>query len=126
MKQELGWIVGLIQPDILIDVTKPLPDDEKQTAENELAVFKDGPITGALLEAVGKLPAGTRLDGHLWTTGDKIYGRYFQAHLPGGRTVPICLELWNGGLGSDKQEGSKPGHAVTYKLSNTAVVEEWR
>jgi serine/threonine-protein kinase len=59
--------------------------------------------------------------------GDRIYGRYVRAHLPGGRTVPICLELANGGeLGSTLEEGSKPGAPVASKVSGTAAVKRWR
>ncbi|MBN1209176.1 MAG: hypothetical protein JXB05_30240, partial [Myxococcaceae bacterium] len=58
--------------------------------------------------------------------GDRIYGRYRRAHLPGGRTVPICVELITGGnLGIFKQEGSKPGHAVGSKEVNGLAVELW-
>ncbi len=128
--KELGWWVGYgegTQPAIIVDVTKggvprPLTRDE-----DALAVFQDGPVTGALARAEGKAPVGTRLDGHLWTTGDRIYGRYLRAHLSGGRTVPICVELKSGGdLGLDKQEGSKPGAAVGTKEANGVAVERWR
>ena len=73
-------------------------------------------------------PAGMRIDGHLWTTGDRIYGRYLRAHLPGGRTVPICLELVDGSeaLGLPKEEGSKPDHTVGDKVSSTWAAKRWR
>jgi hypothetical protein len=89
---------------------------------------KDGPVTGALARAEGKAPVGTLLDGHLWTTtGDWIYGRYYRAHLPGGRTVPICVELQTGAnLGHHKEEESKPGAPVGLKESSSVAVERWR
>jgi serine/threonine protein kinase len=123
--KELGWSTqGGTQPFILVDVSKGTREEAR---EDPLTVWKDGPVTGALIEAEGKAPAGTRLDGHLWTTGDRIYGRYLRAHLPGGRTVPICVELKSGGdLGMDKQEGSKPGHAVGTKVADGVAVERWR
>ncbi len=125
MRQELGWRMGGgTQPFILVDVTK---GSREEAREEPFTVWKDGPVTGALIEAEGKAPAGTRLDGHLWTTGDRIYGRYLRAHLPGGRTVPICVELqFGGGLGMLKQEGSKPGHAVGMKVADGMAVERWR
>ncbi|WP_224248630.1 hypothetical protein [Hyalangium gracile] len=83
-------------------------------------------MTGALVMDEGKAPEGTRLEGHLWTTGDRIYGRYRRAILPDGRSVPICVELVNGNtLGLDKREGSKPGHAVGAKEVNGRAVERW-
>jgi serine/threonine protein kinase len=125
MRQELGWKIGSNDaPFILLDVTKGSVEEAR---EQPLTVWKDGPVTGALIEPQGKAPAGMRIDGHLWTTGDRIYGRYVRAHLPGGRTVPICLELANAGdLGSAKREGSKPGHTVGDKVSSTRAVERWR
>jgi len=55
------------------------------------------------------------------------YRRYVRAHLPGGRTVPICLELANQReLGSTLEEGSKPGAPVASKVSGTVAVERWR
>jgi serine/threonine kinase PknH len=127
MRQELGWRMGRgTQPEIIFDVTKggvPQPLTKRADA---WAVFKDGPVMGALAEPEGKAPAGTRLEGHLWTTGDRIYGRYRRAHLPDGRTVPICVELIDGGAtGTDKREGSKPGHAVGSKEGNGMAVERW-
>jgi serine/threonine-protein kinase len=121
---ELDWAVGSHGPFILLDVTKGSAEEAR---EQPLATWKDGPVTGALIRAEGKAPAGMRIDGHLWTTGDRIYGRYVRAHLPGGRTVPICLELENAdGLGSKKREGSKPGAPVASKVSNTHVAKQWR
>jgi serine/threonine-protein kinase len=123
--KELGWSTqGGTQPFILLDVTKGTVEEAR---EQPLTVWKDGPVTGALIKAEGKAPAGTRLDGHLWTTGDRIYGRYLRAHLPGGRVVPICVELKDGAsLGIPKQEGSKPGHTVGDKFGDAVAVERWR
>ncbi|ADO69780.1 serine/threonine protein kinase [Stigmatella aurantiaca] len=126
MRKELGWSVGYQYsgPGILLDVTKGTYEEQR---EQPTTVWKDGPVTGALIRAEGKAPAGMRVDGHLWTTGDRIYGRYVRAHLPGGRTVPICLELANQGeLGSTLEEGSKPGAPVASKVSGTVAVERWR
>ncbi|WP_224372349.1 serine/threonine protein kinase [Hyalangium versicolor] len=125
MDQELDWDVGSYGPFILLDVTKGSVEEQR---EQPFPVWKDGPVTGALIDPEGKAPAGMRLDGHLWTTGDRIYGRYLRAHLPGGRTVPICLELVDGSedLGLPKKEGSKPGHAIGDKVSSTWAAERWR
>jgi serine/threonine protein kinase len=125
MRQELGWrLGGGTQPFILLDVTKGSVEEAR---EHLFTVWKDGPVTGELIEAEGKAPAGTRLEGHLWTTGDRIYGRYLRARLPGGHTVPICVELQSGGMfGADKREGSKPGHTVGSKVSGSVAVQRWR
>jgi len=125
--EELGWeLESNDAPTIFMDMTKG--SDLEPGEHDNYAVFKDGPVTGALAEPWGKAPDGTRLDGHLWTTGDRIYGRYVRAHLPGGRTVPICLELDDGGgeLGWPKEAGSKPGHVIASKVAGTRAMERWR
>jgi len=125
MEKELGWDVdGGTQPAIVVDATKRIPRPLTKR-EDALTVFQDGPVTGELARDERKAPKGTRLEGHLWTTGDRIYGRYRRAFLPDGRTVPICVELGNGPVGLDKQEGSKPGHAVGSKEANGLAVERW-
>jgi serine/threonine-protein kinase len=132
MEKELGWRVRggsrAMQPAIVVDVTKGGIPEPFTTEEDAVTVFKDGPVTGELARDEGKAPKGTRLEGHLWTTGDRIYGRYRRAHLPGGRTVPICVELGNhhAVVGMDKEKGSKPGHAVGSKADNGLAVERWR
>ncbi|HLL06307.1 MAG TPA: serine/threonine-protein kinase [Myxococcaceae bacterium] len=126
MRQELDWGVNAYGPSIVMDVTKGWTLED--ALEEPTATYKDGPVTGAVIPPPeGKEPVGTRVDGHLWTTGDRIYGRYIRAHLPGGRIVPICIELENSdGLGSPKMEGSKPGAAVAAKVSSTRVAKRWR
>jgi serine/threonine-protein kinase len=122
MEQELGWDVKLGHgPLIVLDVTQPW------SRESPPGVYKDGPVTGAVLDPFGKAPAGMRLDGHLWTTGKLIYGRYVRAHLPVGGTVPICVQLQvrSDGPGLPKEPGSKPGHAVRERAGTSAVVSEW-
>ncbi|WP_093518413.1 serine/threonine protein kinase [Stigmatella erecta] len=126
MKQELDWSLDSGETLLVtVDVTKgKMPRyPHNNNEEDNWAVFKDGPVTGALSEPNGKAPEGTILEGHLWTTGDKIVGRYFRARLPNGRTVPICVELRHGGM--FKEEGSKPGKAVGSKETDAVAVTRW-
>lgn len=85
MEKKLGWWVGQ-KPAIVVDVTKGrIPEPSNlYPLKDKIAVFNDGPVTGELARDERKAPKGTRLEGHLWTTGDRIYGRYRRAHLPGG------------------------------------------
>jgi serine/threonine-protein kinase len=125
--EELEWRTGTAHgPFIVLDVTQGEHPDYLR--EHPEGVFKDGPVTGSLMEPYGKAPAGMRLDGHLWTTGDRIYGRYVRAHLPGGRTVPICVELIEDSVeyGIPKSEGSKPGYTVGPRRAATAARKWWR
>jgi serine/threonine protein kinase len=127
MRQELGWEVeSNAAPFIYIDERNS--DEGQPGKQDDYAVFKDGPVVGVLIDPEGKAPPGTRLEGHLWTTGDRIYGRYIRAHLPGGRTVPICTELEKDedNVGVPKKAGSKPGEAVAYIYAQTRNVKRWR
>jgi hypothetical protein len=129
MEKELGWDVdGYVGTRLLVtvDVTKGGVPDPLINDEDVFTVFKDGPVTGALTLTFGKAPAGTRLEGHLWTTGDRIYGRYRRAHLPDGRTVPICVELGQNRVGVHKSAGSKPGYTVGEKELQAIAVPSWR
>ena len=91
-------------------------------------MFNDGPVTGELARDQGKAPKGTRLEGHLWTTGDRIYGRYRLAHLPNGRTVPICVELiaQGGGWASPRRRAQSPATRWAFKEANGLAVKRWR
>lgn len=131
MVKLLGWQVnGWTQFTITVDVTKgPMPKHQGYIPA-VFTVFKDGPVTGALEDAVGNAPAGTRLEGHLWTEAHEmvIYGRYTRAHLPDGSSVPVCVELrWGTSAGHIKAEtyGAKPGHALATKSAGAWATEKW-
>jgi serine/threonine-protein kinase len=110
MREVLHWSTGDSAPEFQFIV------DVKQSGgspEDGNAVFTDGPVQGAMGQKQGEAPEGMLLDGHLWTSGDRIYGRYFQAHVPGKGTLPVCVEIYSvPHLGIKKGEGSKPGAVV--------------
>ncbi|RKG99321.1 hypothetical protein D7V97_31805 [Corallococcus sp. CA053C] len=70
------------------------------------------------------LPNGTLLSGYLWTGGEGIVGRYTQAQLPDGRTVPVCIETGEQGF-VRKLEESTPGAAVSIQSVPAYPVERW-
>lgn len=114
----------------IVDVNQSPADDLDRT----FAVYKDGPITGALFRAKHStqrwdysVPPGTRLEGHLWTSGDRIYGRYLWALVPGRGRIPVCLEIGDDQkVGMPKEEGSKPGAALGRKRWVLSPVLRWR
>jgi serine/threonine-protein kinase len=129
MEKELGWDVdGYVGERLFVtvDVTKGKVPKPLLKDEDAFTVFKDGPVMGALSLTFDKAPAGTRLEGHLWITGDRIYGRYRRAHLPDGRTVPICVELGQLDVGVEKGEYSKPGYTVFELELEAIAVPSWR
>ena len=72
--------------------------------EEDFWTVREGP--GAQLrlgEPLGKLEAGTVLTGRLLFGKERVYGRFTEAHRPGGETVPVCVEAWD--TGSDYGRG---------------------
>ncbi len=102
-------------------------DVKKGGEEGKTAVFTDGPVQGAVSEGYGRAPAGMLLDGHLWTKGERIQGRYFRAHVPGKGTLPVCVQLkaLYHGPGLPKEEGSKPGAAVGDQVTNAVAIKRY-
>ena len=127
MEKILGWapsVSGALF--ITIDVTQPQPPGNEITPDF-YGVFKDGPVTGELERARDRAPLGTTLTGHLWTHGDRLYGRYLWAHVPGKGKIPICLELGDfGDVGITKMDGSKPGAIIAPKQVPAFATREWR
>jgi serine/threonine-protein kinase len=50
------------------------------------------------------------VSGYLWTSGEVAVGRYTEAQLLDGRTVPVCIVLGKRGY-MEKWDDSKPGAA---------------
>lgn len=112
---------------IVLDVNQPPPADESEAGPAADGVYRDGPITGELAETRERAPKGTKLTGHLWTSGERIYGHYLWAHVPGKGKIPICLELGDtGAVGINKRAGSKPGAVIARRLVNAYATREWR
>jgi serine/threonine-protein kinase len=82
-------------------------------------------VTGVVqVSDVDGLPEGTLLSGYLWTSGEVAVGRYTEAQLPDGRTVPVCVVLGKRGY-FEKEEGSKPGAVRLPKTFPAYAVERW-
>ncbi|QDE67297.1 protein kinase [Myxococcus xanthus] len=93
--------------------------------QGEAGTYADGPVTGVVLRSYLKgLPEGTRLSGYLWTSGEFLVGRYTEAELPDGRTVPVCFALGRRGY-IEKWEESKPGATVVGRSNPAYPVERW-
>jgi hypothetical protein len=50
----------------------------------------DGPIESMLEEPLGRLGAGTRLYGQVWTRGPQVIIRYYSAQEIGEEEFPLC------------------------------------
>ncbi|QSQ28444.1 protein kinase [Pyxidicoccus parkwayensis] len=91
-------------------------------------VYGDGPVTGVVRVSDWELlPEGTLMSGYLWTHGEEVVGRYTEAQLPDGRTVPICFVLGEDGYipADHKRPGSKPGAVVLARTYPAYSVKRW-
>ena len=93
--------VGEMQPTIF-------PAFEK----TRVAVVREGEVTVEMLGTWGLLPEHTRFRGQVFFGTGRVYGRFTEALLPGGETVPVCLEwLSPNALGIEMEPGSTPKEA---------------
>jgi len=72
----------------------------------------DGPIESVLVEALGPLPEGTLISGHVWTGGLDVVIRYHEARTPSGVTIPFCGVARDASGGMTKRPGSPPGIGI--------------
>ncbi|HYO64687.1 MAG TPA: serine/threonine-protein kinase [Archangium sp.] len=76
----------------------------------------------------GKLLDRTTFSGRLFLSQGRVYGRFTAAHLPGGETVPVCLELvpvGEKGRGTDVEAGSTATRALVYPSIIVRAVERF-
>ena len=75
------------------------------------------------------LPGYTRLTGRLFVKEGRVYGRFTQAHTPGGDTYPVCMELLDAGddkVGVVLSRGSEPGNILVAPVAQVRVVDRFR
>ncbi|WP_216618885.1 serine/threonine protein kinase [Corallococcus carmarthensis] len=114
----LIMLPGQSSVQVTIDRSQPgLPGDA--------GVFRDGPVTGVVFNGRKYLPTGTVFSGRLWTgDGTFLLARYTEAHLPDGRTIPVCFAIGLDGP-VEPYKNSKPG-AVRYSRVDVAyAVDRW-
>ncbi|NNB91346.1 protein kinase [Corallococcus exiguus] len=100
--------------------------DRRQPGDpSDEGVFRDGPVTGVVYEASASIPLGTVFQGRVWTgDGTFLLARYTEAHLPDGRTLPVCLSIGKDGP-KKAAEGSKPGAVIYNRGQYAYVVDRW-
>ncbi|HYO67333.1 MAG TPA: hypothetical protein VEU33_14750, partial [Archangium sp.] len=92
---------------------------------DKLMTVRPGPVTLRLTgkDYWGKLPRGTLFSGEL-LFGQRVQGRFTQAHTPEGNSYPVCLELKSGPYwGWEKWEGSGQDTAVIMSGGELRPVE---
>jgi serine/threonine-protein kinase len=83
MKQELGLGMGWRHGVSLV------PEGAQVTT------VRPGPVTIWSGIPWGKLASDNPLTGELYFGEGRVYGRFTQAHMKDGRTIPICMELYD-------------------------------
>ncbi|WNG44058.1 protein kinase [Archangium minus] len=61
-------------------------------SKTRVAIVREGPITVEQPVSWGLFPDSTRFMGHVFFGAGRVYGRFTQAILPNGESVPVCLE----------------------------------
>jgi hypothetical protein len=71
------------------------------------AIVREGDVTVELGTSWRELPQRTLLTGRVFFGTGRVYGRFTRAHLPGGESLPVCLEwLSPDGVGIKMEPGS--------------------
>lgn len=72
-----------------------------------IAIVREGELTVELGTSWHQLPQGTLFTGRAFFGTNRVYGRFSRARLPGGETLPVCMEwLSPDGLGIQMEPGS--------------------
>jgi serine/threonine-protein kinase len=74
------------------------------------------------------LPNETRLTGQLYVKEGRVYGRFTEAHTPGGDTYPMCLELLDADnrVGVELEPGGGPGNILVEAVAQVRVVDRFK
>lgn len=87
----------------------------------------DGPIESILKERFGTLESTTRLYGLVWTRGEQVVIRYYEAHPPESEKLPICAVARLSREQMRKLPESRPGIAILEGSTAAAyVVDSFR
>ncbi|WP_233585124.1 serine/threonine-protein kinase [Corallococcus sp. CA054B] len=108
------------QSSVLVTIDRSQPGDP-----GDEGVYRDGSVTGVVFKGNHTIPKGTVFSGRLWTgDGTFIQARYTEAHLPDGRTLPVCFAIGKDGP-LEVYEGSKPGAVLSSRVLVAYAVDRW-
>jgi eukaryotic-like serine/threonine-protein kinase len=89
---------------------------------------QEGFTSVTLGRSLGELKGGTVLQGRLIFGDTRVYGRFTEAHTPGGKTFPICLELAPSvgrERGVEMESNGRPGTAVIFPVQAVRAVRRF-
>ncbi|WP_233592063.1 serine/threonine-protein kinase [Corallococcus sp. AB011P] len=119
--KDKGWLgMRPNQSSVQVTIDRSQPGDP-----GDEGVYRDGPVTGVVYTANHAIPKGTVFSGRLWTgDGTFLLARYTEAHLPDGRTLPVCFAIGLDGP-LEVYEGSKPGAVLSSRVLVAYAVDRW-
>ncbi|RYZ44661.1 MAG: serine/threonine protein kinase [Myxococcaceae bacterium] len=82
--------------------------------------LREGPIESELNSSLGPLHPATLMYGRIWTGGNQIVIRYYEAKPPDRERLPLCAVARSSKGQLRKMKDSKPGMA-TMEFSGAAV-----
>jgi hypothetical protein len=93
---------------------------------DDYGVYRQGPLTSRLENALGDLPTGTLVEGVLWIDTGKVQAHYTRARLPDGQSHPVCLVLGSSAPGGIyAQAGTTPSALTLPKTAPFTVVDKF-
>lgn len=118
------------------DHVKVILDVHQPGDNTQVGTYRDGDVVAQVKSyswSPPGVPGGTLLYGRLWTGPGIFYrgteaitGRFTEARLPDGRTLPVCFVVggaWDGRL--IKLPGSKPDTAILPREVPLTAVHTW-
>ena len=98
-----------------------MADVDTSQADQTPISLNDGPVESMLLEDVGWLGMGSTVYGRIWTGGQNVVIRYYEARPVDGERLKICAvaRLSHGNM--QKLPESRPGNALL-EFSKTSIV----
>jgi eukaryotic-like serine/threonine-protein kinase len=75
-------------------VSPPVNLPEANLRDTKPIPVREGPVSITLLAPWDKLPSKSVLSGRLVFGPERVLGRFTEARLPTGETLPVCFALW--------------------------------
>ncbi|KFA91954.1 serine/threonine protein kinase [Archangium violaceum] len=86
-------------------------------------------VSAEIIGPWGLFPDWTIFSGRLYSGAERVYGRFTKATLPGGETVPVCLQMMTIGrrppLGVELEAGSTASRPIIHPSVSVQVVERF-
>ncbi|HEX5754044.1 MAG TPA: serine/threonine-protein kinase [Archangium sp.] len=94
-----------------------------------LMPVREGEISAEIIGPWGLFPDWTIFTGRLYFGAERVYGRFTKATLPGGETVPVCLQMMTIGvyppLGVALETGSTAARPIIHSSVSVQAVERF-